>query len=71
MKSMKANGQVLSEKEMREVKGGYIREVNWVIKVCEMCGTPYKEDDVEIKGGTYIYTCHNCGNSTEAEIETK
>ena len=71
MEKKNLNGQVLSEKEMREVKGGYIREVDWVIKVCEMCGTSYEKGDVEIKGSTYIYTCHNCGNLTETKIETE
>ena len=49
MKDSKVNGQVLSEKEMREVKGGYQKvgkdPHNW--KRCPNCNHEYTDDELE------------------------
>lgn len=65
MKDSKVNGQVLSEKEMREVKGGATYEidletlVSGVLNFCMYCGHPfngYYEFNDEGK-----VVCLNCG----------
>lgn len=68
MESMKINGQVLSEKEMREVKGGaiVIPPEGYAPGKCSICGsTTYIYD-------SGIYMCANCGNRmTEEEFENE
>ena len=73
MKKNHLNEQVLSEKEMKEVKGGYMvvgkdpKEWNF----CPFCGTPY--DDNEEYGkpiydpltGLWGRTCLECGGIIE------
>lgn len=68
MKKENLNGQVLSEKEMREVKGGMTYDIDaetlasGVVKYCMACGHPF--------GGTYtidengFVVCPNCSCRT-------
>lgn len=68
MKTMKTNGQVLSEKEMRDVKGGtiVIPKEGYTPGKCSVCGsTTYIFDS-----GIYICAC--CGKRmTEEEFENE
>lgn len=68
------NGQVLSEKEMREVKGGYQKvgkdPHNW--KFCPHCGREYSDDELEkvrYDPATDLYGrfCMICGGFQEEE----
>lgn len=61
MKSMKTNGQVLSEKEMKEVKGGYSWESKVIPAICPVCehGEFYL-GQVQDNGERKIL-CLNCG----------
>ena len=64
MKSMKTNGQVLSEKEMKEEKGGNKFTSDRTAVVCPVCGCPV----LLVVGGEY--TCQECGGIiTEEELE--
>ena len=60
MKSMKTNGQVLSEKEMKEVKGGKVFTVSEpTAKICPLCESRNIKLVVDTK---YKYLCEDCGN---------
>ncbi len=64
MKTMKTNGRVLSEKEMREVKGGNKFTSEKTAVVCPACGWPI----LLVVGGKY--TCDKCGGIiTDEELE--
>ena len=73
MKKSNVNGQVLSENQMKEVKGGY-RQVgndphNW--KFCPACGHQYDDNDELEKAiydpltGLWGRTCLYCGGFIE------
>lgn len=76
MKSMKTNGQVLSEKEMREVKGGHIFTVHGSGEAicCPCCeaSSEYLENvskTVDGKGNVTAreYKCNVCGSIVMSE----
>lgn len=64
MKSMKTNGQVLSEKEMKEVKGGARIEISipdivaGVLNFCPFCGYAF-EGHYDLDEGDVM--CPQCG----------
>lgn len=60
MKKSNANGQVLSEKEMREVKGGAEITLSAEFFYCPRCGHPVISKEV-IKDVLYVATCKSCG----------
>ena len=69
MKNSNVNGQVLSENQMKEVKGG-----NWIIVanptmkwICDVCGEKITEFMHE--GENYVAICSNCGSTNEIQIE--
>ena len=68
MKNSNVNGQVLSEQEMREVKGGYANERQYKenLVLCERCGTELEGDPHPYNGGYRIF-CYNCGTSVDVE----
>lgn len=75
MKKANLNGQVLSEKEMREVKGG--RKLQGSDKddmnFCPVCGYHYTDEDkknediFEEIDGDWFATCPNCGSKNVVE----
>ena len=68
MKTMKTNGQVLSEKEMREVKGGHITYSTDLLgfDICEECGASLVGLKAEpIAGLGYRVKCIHCGSIIE------
>ena len=69
MKSKNLNGQMLSEKEMREVKGGTRNENLYKenLKRCTNCGYFFDEVfDKENGPGYYIY-CPKCGSKVDVD----
>ena len=65
MEKSKVNGQVLSEKEMREVKGGEVFEVTKPSpKCCPYCGS---SNIKFITDTTYKYYCVDCGAHGELD----
>lgn len=72
MKSMKTNGQVLSEKEMKEVKGGQKYKVsdilieNGKVNYCMFCGHKFESEELEPDDKGYI-VCSKCGGRTSVE----
>ena len=77
MKKNHSNGQVLSEQEMKEVKGG-----NWlVVKVvtppydpptkimCDICDTEITDIEPAAQENTYVAVCSNCGCRKEVKKE--
>ena len=73
MKKNHLNGQVLSEKEMKEVKGGawYLIYPNGKLPEvpfpCEVCGHPIKE--LTYNGDNFLGICENCGSRKEIQLE--
>lgn len=70
MKKTNLNGQVLSEKEMKEVKGGAWIIVagppqNWI---CDVCGNPLTDFHHE-PDGTYVSVCSYCGSEMRKKKE--
>lgn len=72
MKKNHLNGQVLSEKEMKEVKGGYQQvghdPQNW--ESCPHCGMKYLDEDYgrpiyDPLTGLWGRTCLYCGGIIE------
>ena len=64
MKNQKNLGQPLSEKEMKEVKGGNVFGSVLTAKYCPNCG----HSSFKLENG--IYTCNICGGIiTEEELE--
>lgn len=60
MKKTNLNGQVLSEKEMKEVKGGKVFTVSEpTAKICPLCESRNIKLVVDTK---YKYLCEDCGN---------
>ena len=69
MKSKNLNGQILSEKEMREVKGGTRNENLYKenLKRCTNCGYFFDEVfDKENGPGYYIY-CPKCVSKVDVD----
>lgn len=69
MQKVNLNGQVLSEKEMREVKGGVIIEGDdpTIMNFCPACSEAYDKTDKRYfigpdEDGFYIAICKNCGS---------
>ncbi len=64
MKTMKTNGQVLSEKEMRDVKGGVRIEISvsdivgGALNFCPVCGYAF-EGHYDFESGKVL--CPQCG----------
>ena len=69
MKKNHLNGQVLSEKEMKEVKGGawYIVKNPPTLWKCEECG--YDIEYYLYNGELYCAVCENCGCRKEFKVE--
>lgn len=59
MKKTVLNGQVLSEKEMKEVKGGAEITLDGRFYYCPICGKEVSAD--EILKGVFYAKCGNCG----------
>lgn len=69
MKTTNLNEQILSEKEMREVKGGTRNENLYKenLKRCTNCGYFFDEVfDKENGPGYYIY-CPKCGSKVDVD----
>ena len=67
MKKTNLNGQVLSEKEMKEVKGGFpnVKPLNESFGIkCPVCGANYDEHgfhDEDYSTGLHVMYCLECG----------
>lgn len=68
MKSKNLNGQMLSEKEMREVKGGYPNENPYEenLKKCVVCGKELEGKPHPHDGGYRIF-CYYCGTPVDVD----
>lgn len=68
MKTTNLNEQILSEKEMREVKGGYPNENLYKenLKRCISCGAELKGEPRPYNGG-YLIFCYNCGTLVDVD----
>ena len=71
MKKNHSNGQVLSEQDMKEVKGG-----EWYVIAgtpdafnCETCGNVIYKFEYNALTGTYVAICDVCGCSKEVKAE--
>ena len=60
MKKSHANGLILSEQEMKAVKGGAEITLNAEFSYCPGCGYPVISKEV-IKDVLYVAKCTNCG----------
>lgn len=71
MKKNHSNGQVLSEQEMKEVKGGewYVIAGTPDAFYCESCGNLIYEFGYNAFTGTYVAVCDLCGCSKEVKVE--
>ena len=77
MKNNYLKGQVLSEKEMKEVKGG-----SWVIVkvvtppynppreiICDICDSEITDFEPNGQENTYVAVCSNCGCRKDVKKE--
>ena len=68
MKSKNLNGHIMSEKEMKEVKGGYANENSYKenLVVCVACGERLEGTPHSYNGGYRIF-CYNCGTYVDVD----
>lgn len=69
MEKLNLNVQVLSEKEMRKVKGGKSFTVKEpTAKFCPYCG---RQNVNPVMNTNYVYLCMDCGNGFNDDNEKK
>ena len=71
MKKNHSNGQVLSEQEMKEVKGGEWYVIAGTPKAfyCDACGNLIYKFEYNALTETYVAVCDLCGCSKEVKVE--
>lgn len=69
MKKTNLNGQVLSEKEMKEVKGGTRNENEFEenLNRCTNCGHTFDEVFEKENGTGYYVYCPKCGSKVDVD----